>query len=60
MKKKKRYVKEFGLDSSEAKIIASSKTMANMFEEACAKTDDSKLVANWLVGDISAFLIKKI
>ena len=32
--------------------------MANMFEEACLKTDDSKLVANWLVGDISALLNK--
>ena len=57
--KEKRYVKEFDLDSSEAKIIASSKTMANMFEGACAKTDDSKLVANWLVGDISALLNKE-
>ena len=26
---------------------------------ACAKTDDSKLVANWLVGDISALLNKE-
>ena len=32
--------------------------MANMFEEACAKTNDSKLVANWLVGDVSALLNK--
>ena len=32
--------------------------MANMFEEACAKTKDSKLIANWLVGDISALLNK--
>ena len=30
-----------------------------MFEGACAKTDDSKLVANWLVGDISALLNKE-
>ena len=28
--------------------------MANMFEEASSKTDDDKLVAKWLVGDISA------
>jgi aspartyl-tRNA(Asn)/glutamyl-tRNA(Gln) amidotransferase subunit B len=33
--------------------------MANMFEGACAKTGDSKLVANWLVGDISALLNKE-
>ena len=56
--KERRYVEESNLDSSEAKIIASSKTMANMFEGACAKTNDSKLVANWLVGDISALLNK--
>ena len=32
--------------------------MANMFEEASSKTDDIKLVAKWLVGDISALLNK--
>ena len=56
--KEKRYISEANLDESEAKIISSSKTMANMFEDACSKTNDSKLVANWLVGDISALLNK--
>ena len=53
-----RYINEIGLDESEAKIISSSKTMANMFEAASSKTDDAKLVAKWLVGDISALLNK--
>ena len=53
-----RYINEICLDESEAKIISSSKTMANMFEEASSKTDDAKLVAKWLVGDISALLNK--
>ena len=35
--KEKRYVEELNLDSSEAKIIASSKTMANMFEGSLCK-----------------------
>tara|TARA_X000000368_G_scaffold285399_1_gene226632 strand:+ start:701 stop:2128 length:1428 start_codon:yes stop_codon:yes gene_type:complete len=56
--KENRYIKEIGLDESEAKIISSSKTMANMFEDASSKTNNSKLVANWLVGDISALLNK--
>jgi len=56
--KERRFIEESNLDVSEAKIIASSKTMANMFEEACDKTDDAKLIANWLVGDISALLNK--
>ena len=53
-----RYINEIGLDESEAKIISSSKTMANMFEAVSSKTDDAKLVAKWLVGDISALLNK--
>ena len=54
--KEKRYISEIGLDESEAKIISSSKAMANMFEEASTKTDDLKLVAKWLVGDVSALI----
>ena len=56
--KENRYIKEIGLDESEAKIISSSKTIANMFEDASSKTNNTKLVANWLVGDISALLNK--
>ena len=56
--KENRYISEIGLEKSEAKIISSSKEMANMFEEASTKTDDIKLVAKWLVGDVSALLNK--
>ena len=56
--KEKRYVEDIGLDKSEAVIISSSKAMANMFEEASVKTNDAKLVAKWLVGDVSALLNK--
>ena len=56
--KEYRYISKIGLEKSEAKIISSSKTMANMFEEASSKTDDTKLVAKWLVGDVSALLNK--
>ena len=56
--KEMRYIQEIGLEESEAKIISSSKAMANMFEEASSKTDDAKLIAKWLVGDISALLNK--
>ena len=56
--KEMRYMQEVGLEESEAKIISSSKAMANMFEEASSKTNDAKLIAKWLVGDISALLNK--
>ena len=57
--KQNRYISEIGLESSEAKIISSSKAMADMFEEASKKTDDAKMIAKWLVGDISALLNKE-
>jgi len=57
--KEKKYISEIGLEESEAKIISSSKTMANMFEQASSKTNDAKLVARWLVGDVSALLNKE-
>ena len=56
--KEMRYIQVVGLEETEAKIISSSKAMANMFEEASSKTDDAKLIAKWLVGDISALLNK--
>ena len=56
--KEMRYIQVVGLEESEAKIISSSKAMAIMFEEASSKTDDAKLIAKWLVGDISALLNK--
>ena len=57
--KEKKYISEIGLEESEAKIISSSKAMANMFEQASSKTNDAKLVARWLVGDVSALLNKE-
>ena len=57
--KQNRYISEIGLESSEAKIISSSKAMADMFEEASKKTDDAKLIAKWLIGDVSALLNKE-
>ena len=57
--KEKKYISEIGLEESEAKIISSSKTMANMFEQVSSKTNDAKLVARWLVGDVSALLNKE-
>ena len=57
--KQNRYISEIGLENSEAKIISSSKAMADMFEEASKKTDDAKMIAKWLVGDISALLNKE-
>jgi len=56
--KEKRFIDEYNLEISEARILSSSKTMAELFERASEKAKDSNLVAKWLVGDISALLNK--
>ena len=57
--KEVRFIEEHSLEESEAKILASSKAMANLFEDASTKTKDSNLIAKWLVGDVSALLNKE-
>ena len=54
-----RFIEEHSLEESEAKILASSKAMANLFEDASTKTKDSNLIAKWLIGDVSALLNKE-
>jgi len=54
-----RFIEEHSLEESEAKILASSKAMADLFEDASTKTKDSNLIAKWLVGDVSALLNKE-
>jgi len=56
--KELRFIEEHKLEESVAKILASSKTMASLFEDASSKTKDSNLIAKWLVGDVSALLNK--
>lgn len=51
-----RLVKSFGLPEYDAGQIVSSKAMADYFDAAVATAKDAKGVANWLLGDVSAFL----
>tara|TARA_Y200000002_G_scaffold209268_1_gene172582 strand:- start:641 stop:2071 length:1431 start_codon:yes stop_codon:yes gene_type:complete len=55
-----RYQNEYGLSSYDAKIIASSKSMADFYESAVASVKNYSLLANWLIGEISAYLNKEI
>jgi aspartyl-tRNA(Asn)/glutamyl-tRNA(Gln) amidotransferase subunit B len=56
--KEKRYIQDFGLSAYDAQILASSKIMANFFEDSSKETKNYALLANWLIGEISAFLNK--
>ena len=56
--KELRFASEFGLTSYDSKILASSKAMADFFESSAQELKNYSLLANWLIGEISAFLNK--
>ena len=58
--KEVRYEKDFKLSSYDSKILASSKSMADFFEDTAKKTKNFSLLANWMIGEISAFLNKDV
>jgi len=57
--KEARFEKDFKLSSYDSKILASSKSMADFFEDASKKTKNFSLLSNWMIGEISAFLNKE-
>ena len=56
--KKARFIADYGLSAYDATILAADKETADFFEEAVkhgGAKRDAKAVANWLMGDLSAF-----
>ena len=58
--KEERFEKEFKLTQYDAKILASSKSMADFFDASAKELTNYSLLANWLIGEISAFLNKDV
>ena len=58
--KESRYQKEYGLSAYDSQIIASSKSMADFFESAIENIENYSLLANWLIGEVSAYLNKEL
>lgn len=58
--RKKRYIEEVGLSVYDAEVLTSSKAMSDFFEKAIAEGADMKLVSNWLMGDVSAYMNKHL
>ncbi|MFJ7828345.1 Asp-tRNA(Asn)/Glu-tRNA(Gln) amidotransferase subunit GatB [Psychrobacillus sp. NPDC096623] len=54
--RKQRYIEELGLSPYDAHVLTLSKDMANFFEATIADGADVKLSANWLMGEVSAYL----
>lgn len=54
--KRHRFVKDHGLSTTDAAVLASSRYLAHYFETAAHAANDYKLAANWVQADVSAAL----
>jgi aspartyl-tRNA(Asn)/glutamyl-tRNA(Gln) amidotransferase subunit B len=54
--KRHRYETEMGLSAYDARVMTDDRTMAEFFEATVAAGAGAKLAANWIMGDISAYL----
>lgn len=55
-KRRQRYVNELGLSKADAAVLTQSLEMANFFEATVKAGADPKLAANWLQGEVNAYL----
>lgn len=56
--RKKRYVEELGLEEYDANVLTQTLEMANFFDATYSAGADAKRAANYLIGDINAYLNK--
>jgi aspartyl-tRNA(Asn)/glutamyl-tRNA(Gln) amidotransferase subunit B len=54
--KRHRYEQDLGLSAYDARVLTDDRTVAEYFEAAVAAGGDAKQIANWLMGDIAAYL----
>jgi len=54
--KRRRYAEAFALPEHEARLLTATRAMAEFFEETMRGFNQPKIVANWLVGDVAAYL----
>lgn len=57
--KKIRFMNEFQLSDYDADVLVADKGMASYYENVVQLTKEPKLSANWVMGDLSAFLNKE-
>ncbi|BAU65101.1 glutamyl-tRNA(Gln) amidotransferase subunit B [Stanieria sp. NIES-3757] len=54
--KRHRYESELGLSAYDARVLTDDRTVAEYFEVAVTAGADAKQAANWIMGDIAAYL----
>jgi aspartyl-tRNA(Asn)/glutamyl-tRNA(Gln) amidotransferase subunit B len=57
--KKQRFQDQYGLSEYDAMVLSSDLASANYFETVVSTSDDAKLSANWVMGDLQAYLNKE-
>ncbi|GIS32861.1 MAG: hypothetical protein Ct9H90mP4_07750 [Gammaproteobacteria bacterium] len=57
--KKIRFINSFELSDYDADVLVANRDIANYFEGVVEITKEPKLSANWVMGDLSAFLNKE-
>ncbi len=57
--KRQRFQEQYGLSEYDAMVLSADLYTANYFEEVAAACDDAKLSANWVMGDLQAYLNKE-
>ncbi|MGB9780385.1 Asp-tRNA(Asn)/Glu-tRNA(Gln) amidotransferase subunit GatB [Caldanaerobacter sp.] len=54
--KRERFMRQYGLPEYDAKVITSSKKMADFFEKCASNYHSPKIVSNWLMGEFARLL----
>ncbi len=57
--KKQRFISDFKLSEDDAALLTASREMADYFESVIEITEDPKLSANWIMGELTGFLNKE-
>lgn len=56
--RKKRYVEAYKLSSTDADILIASKELSDFYDEVCAYSKEYKLISNWTITELNAYLNK--
>jgi len=57
--KENRFIKEYKLSDYDANVLSVDPNLSNFFEEVVVISRNAKLAANWIMGELSAFLNKE-
>ncbi|HIB74320.1 MAG TPA: Asp-tRNA(Asn)/Glu-tRNA(Gln) amidotransferase subunit GatB [Gammaproteobacteria bacterium] len=56
--KEKRFIRDYKLSDYDANVLSVDPNLSNFFEEVVVRSRNPKLSANWIMGELSAFLNK--